>query len=74
MKLYIKLLVFLYAININAQNNTIFVQPITASKSYQDIFGTATLQIDDAGNDGLITNPLIIAEGLDTGLLAQAGY
>lgn len=73
MKLYIKLLVFLYAININAQNNTIFVQPITATKSYQDIFGTATLQIDDAGNDGLITNPLIIAEGLDTGLMAQAG-
>jgi hypothetical protein len=70
MKKYIKLLVFLYAINVNAQNNEIFTQPIPATKSYQGIFGSATLQIDDAGNDGLLTNPLIIAEGLDTGLLA----
>jgi hypothetical protein len=73
MKLYIKLLVFLYTISINAQNDTIFVQPITATKAYQGIFGSTMLQIDDAGNDGLITNPLIIAEGLDTGLLAQVG-
>jgi hypothetical protein len=73
MKTYIKLLIFLCSINLIAQNNTIFVQPITATKPYQGVFGSATLQIDDAGNDGLITNPLIIAEGLDTGLLAQAG-
>jgi hypothetical protein len=73
MKTYIKLLIFLCSINLIAQNNTIFVQPITATKPYQGVFGSATLQIDDAGSDGLITNPLIIAEGLDTGLMAQAG-
>jgi len=72
MRTFIKLLILIYTINISAQNE-IFVQPIPATKSYQGVFGSATIQIDDAGSDGLITNPLIVAEGLDTGLMAQAG-
>lgn len=72
MKTLIKLIILIFTINISAQDE-IFVQPITATKAYQGAFGSATIQIDDAGNDGLITNPLIVAEGLDTGLMAQAG-
>lgn len=53
---------------VNAQN-MIFTQDITASRAFNGVFGTATLQIDDAGNDGLITKPLIIAEGFESGLL-----
>ena len=60
MRTFIKLLILIYTINISAQNE-IFVQPITATKSYQGVFGSATIQIDDAGSDGLITNPLIVA-------------
>ncbi|WP_040279308.1 T9SS type A sorting domain-containing protein [Psychroserpens damuponensis] len=49
------------------------IEEITASKSYQGVFGTATLQIAYGSADCQLRNPLIIAEGLDTGLLAQAG-
>lgn len=73
MKLYIKLLLLIYTINSSAQNDIYVVPPITATKSYQGAFGSATIQIDDAGSDELITKPLIVAEGLDTGLIAQAG-
>ncbi len=61
----------IFTLNLSAQmqNDTIFVQPITATKSFQGVFGNAMLQIDDAGNDCLITKPLIIAEGFDSGLL-----
>jgi hypothetical protein len=44
---------------------------ITATKAYQGVFGTATLQIARADNCNQIRKPLIIAEGLDTGLLGQ---
>lgn len=47
----------------------IFTENITATKVHLGQFGAATLQIDDAGNDGLITKPLIVAEGFDSGLL-----
>jgi hypothetical protein len=73
MKHFIKIFVLFFLINTYAQTDEIFVQPINATKSYQGILGSCTVQIDDAGSDGLITNPLIIAEGLDTGLLAQVG-
>jgi hypothetical protein len=73
MKHFTIIFVFFFLINTYAQTDEIFIQPINATKDYQGIFGSCTVQIDDAGNDGLITNPLIIAEGLDTGLLAQVG-
>jgi hypothetical protein len=72
MKTYIKLILLICTVNLSAQN-FIFLQPITAEKSYQGVFGSTILQIDDAGSDGLITNPLIVVEGLDTGFLAQVG-
>ncbi|MFY0484107.1 hypothetical protein ACI6PS_16030, partial [Flavobacterium sp. PLA-1-15] len=73
MKHLIKIFVCFFLMNTYAQTDEIFIQTINATKDYQGIFGSATLQIDDAGSDGAITNPLIIVEGLDTGLLAQAG-
>lgn len=70
MKNYINtaLLLFNCIFCINAQN-VIFTKDITASKAFNGVFGSATLQIDDAGNDGMITRPLIIAEGFESGLL-----
>ena len=47
--------------------------PITATKAYLGEFGSATLQIVYNTNGCNITRPLIVAEGLDTGLLGQAG-
>lgn len=63
MKNYINtaLLLFNCIFCINAQN-VIFTKDITASKAFNGVFGSAILQIDDAGNDGMITRPLIIAD------------
>lgn len=73
MKLYIKIILLFLAFNTYSQNNipfdTIYVQSITATEVHLGQFGSATLQIDDAGEDGLITRPLIVAEGFDSGLL-----
>ncbi|TXD81043.1 hypothetical protein ESY86_19505 [Subsaximicrobium wynnwilliamsii] len=71
MKTYIKLFLLIIGVNAYSQTliDTIYQQPITATKAFQGQFGSATLQIDDAGSDGLITKPLIIAEGFDSGLL-----
>ncbi|WP_019037536.1 hypothetical protein [Psychroflexus tropicus] len=67
MKNYITLMILCICIfQINAQ---IFTQDITASRAFDGVFGSATLQIDDAGNDGMITRPLIVAEGFESGLL-----
>lgn len=57
MKKIIQILTFLCVFNIYADvpYDTIYVQPITATKAYLGEFGTATLQIDDAGGDGFIT-------------------
>ena len=52
-------------------NDTIYTQPITATKAFDGNFGSAMLQIDDAGDDGEITRPLIVAEGFDSGLDGQ---
>ncbi|MFS4483929.1 T9SS C-terminal target domain-containing protein [Hyunsoonleella sp. 2307UL5-6] len=49
----------------------IFTENITATKSHLGEFGSVVLQIDDAGNDGIITRPLIVAEGFESGLLGQ---
>lgn len=46
---------------------------ITATKPYQGVLGSATLQIIYGGTCGQLRKPLIVAEGLDTGLLAQGG-
>lgn len=72
MKNYIKIITTLsvFAFQLNAQN-MIFTQDITASRAFNGVFGSATLQIDDAGNDGMITRPLIIAEGFESGLLGS---
>ncbi|MFD1616493.1 hypothetical protein [Gelatiniphilus marinus] len=48
-------------------------QPIPAKRAYLGQTSSATIQIDDANSDGLITKPLIVAEGLDTGFFAQGG-
>lgn len=46
---------------------------INATKAYQGVFGSATIQIVRGGACNELRNPLIVAEGLDTGLLAQGG-
>lgn len=57
----------------SAQDVWIPPTPITATKAHQGVFGSATIQIRDANNDEQITKPLIVAEGLDTGLMGEAG-
>lgn len=64
------------ATNTQARNPTcgaLDIEQITATKAYQGVFGSATLQIAYGSDDCELRNPLIVAEGLDTGLLAQAG-
>lgn len=48
-------------------------EAITAVKSYQGVYGSATLQIAYGSSDCKLRKPLIVAEGLDTGLLAASG-
>ena len=48
-------------------------QNITATRSYLNVAGSATLQIAYSGTDTKIRKPLIVAEGFDTGLLASSG-
>ncbi|WP_019038468.1 T9SS type A sorting domain-containing protein [Psychroflexus tropicus] len=50
-------------------NDTIYLQPITATKAFNGVLGSAILQIDDARDDGVITRPLIVAEGFESGLI-----
>src|SRR5690606_29200013 len=63
------------ALTDTSQNNnpTCTNIPITANKSYLGVKGKATLQIRYADGNCEIRNPLIVAEGLDTGLLGQGG-
>ncbi|WP_207759841.1 hypothetical protein [Flavobacterium cyanobacteriorum] len=69
MKSFLTLIILCFCtFQIDAQN-IIFTQNITASRAFDGVFGSATLQIDDAGNDGMITRPLIVAEGFESGLL-----
>lgn len=49
------------------------IEVITATKAFQGVFGSATLQIANGSADCKLRKPLIVVEGLDTGLLAQAG-
>ena len=65
---YILLFIGLYS-HSQVPIDTIYIQPITATKAFNGVFGTAMLQIDDAGDDGLITKPLIVAEGFESGLI-----
>lgn len=46
---------------------------IPATKAYQGLFGSATIQVVRGGACNELRNPLIVAEGLDTGLLGQGG-
>ncbi len=58
-----------------SQNNTPICTniSITADEAYLGVKGTATLQIRYADGNCEIRNPLIVVEGLDTGLLGQGG-
>ena len=56
--------------NINCSLQTL---SITASRSYLGVAGKATLQIAYGSSDCKLRKPLIVAEGLDTGLLAASG-
>ena len=63
-----------------AKNNALDVYQkisVTATEAYYGKHATATLYIRDANNDGII-NPLIVAEGFDTGAILnpeqEAGY
>jgi hypothetical protein len=67
---YVLLIIGLYSYA-QVPNDTIYTQPITATKAFNGNFGSAMLQIDDAGDDSVITRPLIIAEGFDSGLAGQ---
>jgi len=48
-------------------------QPITATRAYNGIAGSATLQIAYGSIDCRLRKPLIVVEGLDTGLLGPTG-
>ncbi len=48
-------------------------QKITATRAYKGKKGSATLQVIYGSSDCRMRNPLIIAEGLDTGLQAESG-
>ncbi|MEM8927297.1 MAG: T9SS type A sorting domain-containing protein [Bacteroidota bacterium] len=52
----------------NLPNGSFPLEFVTATRSFQGIAGSATLQIAYANTCGQITKPLIVAEGLDTGL------
>lgn len=69
MRNLITIITLLFCVFYSNSQNIIFTQDITASRAYDGVFGSATLQIDDAGNDGMITKPLIVAEGFESGLL-----
>lgn len=73
MKKYIQLIILLIIANSYAQNpvpfDTIYSKQITATKAHLGQYGKVTLEIDDAGRDGLITKPLIVAEGFDPGII-----
>lgn len=73
MKTFIRQIIIVIGINTYAQNpipfDTIYIQKITATTLHLGQYGRATLQIDDAGDDGFIIKPLIIAEGFDSGIL-----
>ena len=73
MKKYVQLIILLIVANSYAQNpvpfDIIYTQEITATKFHLGQRGKVTLQIDDAGHDGLITKPLIVAEGFDPGII-----
>ena len=57
----------------NANCGNLDIVNIIATKPYLNQLGTATLQIAYGSDDCKIRKPLIVAEGFDTGLLAQAG-
>lgn len=46
---------------------------VNATKPYQGVLGSATIQVVRGGACNELRNPLIVAEGLDTGLLGQGG-
>lgn len=73
MKKYVQLIILLIVANSYAQNpvpfDIIYTQEITATKFHLGQRGKVTLEIDDAGRDGLITRPLIVAEGFDPGII-----
>ncbi len=61
--------------NLQARNSSCSIQykSITATKDYQGVFGSATLQIAYGSNNCTMQKPLIVVEGLDTGIMGQGG-
>ena len=49
------------------------IVPIVAATPFQGEFGAATLEVVYGSNSCQIENPLIVVEGLDTGLMGEAG-
>ncbi|WP_136465006.1 T9SS type A sorting domain-containing protein [Flagellimonas onchidii] len=49
------------------------IQWVDAERAFEGTAGSATLQIAYANTCGQITKPLIVAEGLDTGLIQESG-
>lgn len=60
MKNHIVFFMIFLGLYVNAQgtNDTIYTENITATKAYLGEYGSVTLEIDDAGEDGQITKPL----------------
>ncbi|WP_159286218.1 hypothetical protein [Tenacibaculum maritimum] len=69
MKNTIKLIMFLFVSICNAQIPEYIEERITATDSYLGKKSSVTLIIDDANGDNEITNPLIVVEGFDVGVL-----
>jgi hypothetical protein len=63
------IIIFSLFVSAFTQAQQFFTEDIVATKDFQGVFGSARLQIDDLNNDGIITRPLIVAEGFDSGLL-----
>jgi hypothetical protein len=60
--------------SLTAKNSfPVTTQNITATRTYLGVAGSATLQIANGSSDNKIRKPLIVVEGLDTGILEKSG-
>ncbi|WP_372758098.1 hypothetical protein [Mariniflexile sp.] len=48
-----------------------FYENITATTAYLGQYGTVKITVDDANDDDEITNPLIVVEGFDVGVIIE---
>ncbi|SEC74250.1 PGAP1-like protein [Maribacter dokdonensis] len=60
--------------NLTAKNSyPVTLEYKTATRTYLGVAGSVTLQIANGSSDNKIRKPLIVVEGLDTGILAASG-